>query len=734
MALPGAFSPGPIQTPALHIYVNGVEREWLSVEWAGDTTGGLPDQVASAGTGMRSRTGRITWRPRPLEVDPIHPLRREEGWPPGPGDEVIIEAEADGVTFRRFTGEITDTTAPLTGGGMSSGISDRGNVMLSRIITIDPQMTPQAEDSFKIARQAFEKAGYGLLPTLEGSGEMILHNLPQGRLSSDVGGTVSLGSATEIEDPMGFAAWTGLITPTTGVARGTRGIVVAARGSSTQTSRVTLTLDDGTSVYLSHSPSTGALDLYVKGELVVSTTRTAEGPPILAFSMAGDLVRVYRSLTQRASAVIDDPATGGVSSVRGIRMAGVQVRYTTTLETTASDMMDSMTEWPAAMVRSLIPVAKTRITRGYENVTAGSIVNEWSEATLASVWADEYGHLRAVARDRLVTAPPSRSLRVDERIFGGSWTVGEDSVYNAVMVRGDRGVLHYRNGLYRVTIHKDDSPRGFDSGDNGNPEERFIEADPTIDWGPIDLDAKVAGSDWTTPLSGTWRGAVVTRASEGNDWEGWVQVYGVTHSLDIERLGQRTLKLTETFSGIPSGERVYCKIASAGTVIDRAVRGQPTPYIRAQWMTQWAPFTRITRGGPQYADVLEIDSKWWLTPADAQRVANALAAEVTSPTVTFSNVPTLWDPRRQIGDVEDWTGVDRDGSVAWTARVLIAGYGEQWNGSVPSQNVSVRVISISDPTAGKTYNDLAAAYGTYSDLASGDKTYQQVYNALPDTP
>ena len=55
------YAPGAVIDADVTVRVNGVVREHVSMTWAGDTTGGLPDQVVSAGTGMRSRTGTIVW-------------------------------------------------------------------------------------------------------------------------------------------------------------------------------------------------------------------------------------------------------------------------------------------------------------------------------------------------------------------------------------------------------------------------------------------------------------------------------------------------------------------------------------------------------------------------------------------------------------------------------------------------------------------------------------------------
>ena len=47
MAQAGVYTPGPVIDADVTIRVNGVVREHVSVDWAGDTTGGLPEQVVS---------------------------------------------------------------------------------------------------------------------------------------------------------------------------------------------------------------------------------------------------------------------------------------------------------------------------------------------------------------------------------------------------------------------------------------------------------------------------------------------------------------------------------------------------------------------------------------------------------------------------------------------------------------------------------------------------------------
>ena len=156
------------------------------------------------------------------------------------------------------------------------------------------------------------------------------------------------------------------------------------------------------------------------------------------------------------------------------------------------------------------------------------------------------------------------------------------------------------------------------------------------------------------------------------------------------------------------------------------------PILRGEALVTWSDYTIRSGAGPAHAPVLEHDIGWWNTRTDAQKIASALAAEVTSPMATFSDVTMLWDPRRQIGDVENWIAVDGRGEDTWSARVLVVGYRESWEDGVPSQVVNVRVISMTDIAGGKSYTDMAAAYADYNQVDDYSATYSDVYNALPD--
>ena len=737
MAQSGVYAPGPVIDADVTVRVNGVVREHVSMDWAGDTTGGLPDQVVSAGTGMRSRTGTIVWAQQdPVEVEPPHPLRQTGGWPPREGDSVVIDSTVDTgqgpYQYRRFTGRLGRTTGSLTDGTLTSQITDTLGDSLRKVVTVPPTISTPADyaRTHWTMYQALAQAGLGAIPGPDG--DTIIWNGYQGGLRPLIGEWGASG--TEYGDPYGLSLWTSVLTRPDGTPRNSRDVLVLARGGSlTATSSValrigptvlTLTYTRGSDSYTLHASGTGTLGTWAR--------RDDSPLPLLAFRVSGVGIRVYTSPTTAADVTtVVIPQSDTVEQVGGEVIAGVSVRYTSSAA--AARVVASTNPLPASIRRSALEQERIPATRGMENVRARQVIDSWSEATLASVWMDEHGQTHCVARDRLLTTPVSRSLRIDERVFDGSWSVGDDSVVSAVILKGEESTTQQpRPNEDMAIIYQESSARTVDAAE---VVERFIEAPGEAEWGPIDLTPSRFGIDpmyGNLPGRGTWIGAVSSLSESNDDPETWVHQSGITYTAQIERLGQRTLKLTETVTGIPGARTVYLKTPLVGTQIHPAFRGVPSPTIRGRWTTTWTDFT-ITGAstGPDWAEELNHDSSWWLTPADAQRVADALAAEVTQPMPTLSGVSVLWDPRRQIGDVEEWTAVDKTGAESWSARVLVTGYSEAWDGRAPSQSVDVRVISWTDPASGKTYGDLAAAYARYGDMAGG--TYQQVLDALPGT-
>ena len=737
MAQAGVYAPGPVIDADVTIRVNGVVREHVSMDWAGDTTGGLPEQVVSAGTGMRSRTGSILWAQEDVQVEPPHPLRQTGGWPPREGDEVVIDATVDTgqgpYQYRRFTGRLGRTTGSLTDGTLTSQITDTLGDALQEMVTVPPIAGRAGADpsSWTVGYRVFEASGLGHLPPPDE--DVIAHYTGQGESSAVAGRVVSPGGVSGDGD---YGIWgrSATIQPDQSLARSGRDILVIARGTPLWPSWVQITLSDGTTVRLDCSLS-GELKVTHNG-VAIGTAQWSEGTPIpvLAFQLTTTGVRVWTSLTsfrQVIPATISRAATVTEVSSGQYGVSGMSVRY---LRVAASGTakVASTPKHPLRWRQSTLSGATVPATRGVENVRARQVVDTWGDATLNAVWMDEEGVPITWPRDLLVTAPSSRTVHVQERVFDGTWAVGDDQVRSGVIVNGEEGLLDFpSSSQHLATLYQESSARSVEE-----PEviERFLSVPAEEEWGPVDLTPSKFGIDpmlGSLPRVGTWIAAVSSLSDSSEDPETWVHQNGITYTAQLERLGQRTLKITETVANIPGGRTVYLKTPLEGTQIHYTFRGVASPTIRGFWKSTWADYqVRSEQRGPAWAEPLVLEAGSWLTPTEAQAVADVLAAEVTAPIPTLSGVQVLWDPTRQIGDVEEWVAHDKNGTESWRARVLVTGYAEAWTGRVPDQSVDVRVISWTDPLEGKTYNDLEKAYATYAGMSSG--TYQGVYDALPD--
>ena len=738
MAQAGVYAPGPVIDADVVVRVNGVVREHVSMDWAGDTTGGLPDQVVSAGTGMRSRTGTILWAQEDVQVEPPHPLRQAGGWPPREGDEVVIDAAVDTgqgpYQYRRFTGRLGRTTGSLTDGTLTSQITDTLGDALQEMVTVPPIAGQAGADPspWTVVYRALEASGLGHLPPPDE--DVIAHYTGQGESSAVAGRVVSPGGVSGDGD---YGIWgrSATIQPDQSVARSGRDILVIARGTPLWPSWVQITLSDGTTVRLDCSLS-GELKVTHNG-VAIGTAQWSEGTPIpvLAFQLMTTGVRVWTSLTsfrQVIPATISRAATVTEVSSGQYGVSGMSVRY---LRVAASGTakVASTPKHPLRWRQSTLSGATVPATRGVENVRARQVVDTWGDATLNAVWMDEEGVPITWPRDLLVTAPSSRTVHVQERVFDGTWAVGDDQVRSGVIVNGEEGLLDFpSSSQHLATLYQESSARSVEE-----PEviERFLSVPAEEEWGPVDLTPSKFGIDpmlGSLPRVGTWIAAVSSLSDSSEDPETWVHQNGITYTAQLERLGQRTLKITETVANIPGGRTVYLKTPLEGTQIHYTFRGVASPTIRGFWKSTWADYqVRSEQRGPAWAEPLVLEAGSWLTPTEAQAVADVLAAEVTSPIPTLSGVQVLWDPTRQIGDVEEWVAHTKNGDESWRARVLVTGYSEAWTGRVPEQSVDVRVISWTDPLDGKTYDDLEKAYATYAGMASG--TYQGVYDALPNT-
>lgn len=737
MAQAGVYAPGPVIDADVIIRVNGVVREHVSMDWAGDTTGGLPDQVVSAGTGMRSRTGTIHWSQEDVQVEPPHPLRQTGGWPPREGDSVVIDATVDTgsgpYTFRRFTGRLGRTTGSLTDGTLTSEITDTLGDQLRAPCTIPPMITGLYTKSMWVTYTALEQAGLGVLPPPDE------HTI--GHVTVQGGADAQVGSITPGKTGIGYGTTYGVfsnsglqLAPTT-VDRAGRDYLVMGRAQPGYDSVLSISLTSGVEITLTHRVASHTLALFVSGVGFVWEGPSTDGSPlpVLAVQITSTGLRAYTSpTTYVTTSSYRVPSAVGVRWVSGTRLIGRTIRRFSG-SAIGPGIVARTPALPTAWEGSALESEFLGATRGVENVRARDVVDAWGEATLTAVWMDETGKPWAVARDRLLSRPVSRTLRVEERVMAGSWSVGDDQVHSSVVVKGLRATVTRAPGL-RTVLYQPGNVQAIDAEE---PMEQIIRVPDHEDWIGLDTDWRpvrkaregiVNDADFADREGSFWQ-IVFADPSDGDRYR-WTGSAHQVVSASIERLGQRAVKITHLVTGDRgAGLDYYLASPSVGITYPLPYQGVPMPILRGRALVAWTDYT-VTGAttGPSWAPRLEHDADWWLTPTNAQRFADALAAEITQAMPTLSGVTVLWDPTRQIGDVEEWTAVDKTGAESWRARVLVTGYSEAWDGQVPSQQVDVRVISWTDPIDGKTYGDLAAAYSSYAGITG---TYQQVYDALP---
>ncbi len=197
----------------------------------------------------------------------------------------------------------------------------------------------------------------------------------------------------------------------------------------------------------------------------------------------------------------------------------------------------------------------------------------------------------------------------------------------------------------------------------------------------------------------------------------------------VEQIGQRTLKFTfkvDRHGGSAEIKKYVLQTPSISTGLWYSNREQPMPLMRAETVVIWTEYTTEERrldNGPLW----ELETSWWLTPADARRVAKALADELAQESITLDRVAMLWDPRKQIGDTHTLRVRDQSGD-RWELIYLVTGYSEDWDGNVPTCSYDMDAVLVRDLREGKTYRDLQAAYTKYQDMTG---TYAVIEWALP---
>ncbi|MFW0169297.1 hypothetical protein [Rothia sp. P4278] len=731
--LPGSYTPGPVIEATLHIYVNGVERPYVTASWEGNTTGGLPDSLVAAGDDIYSRTGSITWAPATAVEDTPFMPKGEHRWTPRYGDRVYIEAEVGGVRFPRFTGYLGASTYSLTSDQMTSHITDGLSAGLGQTVTIAPK-TADARNYLRsswVAYRAAEQAGFGVLPPV--TEDTVIHDSYQLGLQPVAGALIVSGIEYGVS---GMSAWSNVRhrPAESGQTREGRDIMVYSRAAAwNYQSSVSLTITGGITYTLTWDKPASTLRFDRNGSVVFEQV-IADAPDEmpLAFKLNRKAHRIWTGFEE--SVLVEGqtaPTSAQVLEITGQRCMGVRVDYLTQWSESL-ERVAALRRLSPIIRRSALEQDRIPATRGYENVTAEKVISDWCAATLSAVWVDELGRLNMSARDRMLTGTPGVLDKVSEKVFSGSWSQARDGQYSGVKLLGASSNLT-GNLVYQPPNTLEITP--------GEDTEIFYTLPDEVDvigvkpWQAV-IDAR-RGVDnrqaFAEDRQGSWWAISFENTSEPEGYR-WTGSHPEHEQLkaQLELLGQRTLKMTfgvkQTFPS--SIEKYYLVTPSiAAEPLRFAQRGVNMPIIRAERVVTWVDYEMALRLKPAGL-LFSLECGWWLTREDATRVALSLAEELAVERVTFDAVQMLWDPRKQIGDSHVLVGQDGAGD-RWECEYILTGYKESWEGDVPSCSYDLAAKRVRDVRDGKTYGDLSAAYSSYSQIPAS-ASYEQVYQALPE--
>lgn len=730
--LPGRYEPKAVIEATLHIYVNGIERPHLTASWEGNTSGGLPESLVAAGDDIYSRTGSITWAPATaVEDTPFRPVG-EHRWAPKYGDRVSIEAEVNGVRFPRFTGYLGASTYSLVTDQVTSHLTDGLSAGLSQSVAIKPTAGNGGYvKSSWVAYRAAEQAGYGALPPV--TEDTVIHDSYQSGVLPSVGELIATG--TEYGLPTGMSVWSNVRhRPARDIARAGRDIMVISRaGAWNAPASISAKITNDITYTLIWDKPKNTLRFDANGAVLFEQViPNAPDEMPLAFKLNQRAHRIWTGFEDSVLVYEQTaPASAQVIEVTGQRCMGVRVDYLTQW-TESFERVASLRRLSPVIRRSALEQSRIPATRGFENVTAEKVINDWCKATLSTVWVDELGRLNMAARDRLMTAPAQITDRVSEKVFAGAWSSARDGQYSGVQLLGAEA------GLSGHLVYQ---PPNTLEIEPGKDTEIFYTLPNEVDaigikpWQAV-IDAR-RGIDnrkaFAEDALGSWWAISFENMvqPEGYRWTGALAQHEELKA-QLELLGQRTLKMTfGVKQNAPSNiEKYYLVTPSiAAEPLRFAQRGVNMPIVRAEQVVTWVDYEVILRLKP-VGLLFSLECGWWLTREDATRVAQSLAEELATETITFDALEMLWDPRKQIGDSHILVGQDSAGD-RWECEYILTGYKEAWDGNVPTCSYDLAVKRVRDLRAGKTYGDLASAYSNYS-LIAASASYEQVYQALPE--
>jgi hypothetical protein len=709
-------------TPTAVVTVDGVAREVDDVQVSRELASALPGTVIGGG-GLMAATGGTTWAQQDaVEVRSLTPWAPKSGLPPAGGARVLVDLGDERGTCRILTGRVDSSDGEFGDGVITSQLVDdidrlHRPVSIGPLLATMPPLTPGGTPRWTwmsglwvtdwLLRQcgyyATPPAGAGAVVSVTANGSMwpevgtvtacsntagttypTWASAPWGVAARDVTATYTPATARMLDAPLEvMLSWPGTAAenPNVRVYFGTHSVrltmtsgsvVAQVLNGGTPTNAATATRGTATRAVARFTPNGSNIDVELRTDTGTTGVGTVAAPSgILTTAM--DRVQV---VTPTSTGQVGAFKVGFPSTPFG------DLAFTpTTLFNVSLVAFYPLLALPAIIGRNAL-----------------DLLREHAAAVGAAMWLDEQGRVRWVARDRLGTGSPVRTLTSRDDLLDAQWSAEWRDMASRVDVKWSQPAIS-RARADKVTVWEGSSG-GVDTGD---VYEDVIHPGAGEDWIMVDQTVTSLGpsSDLTAFNAGEGSFTGASMVDVATNSETWAPAGTV--STQVQQVDARTYIVTTTVGTIPSGKSVSTKAPStAGLGLWASRYGDHLPVIRARAAFELTDVTTTsTITGPPDAAIYTHDAGWWVQhPDHAQAIADWLASTATVHSPHLTGVDVTFDPRLQLGDVVQITDTDRSGL---SVRGVVFSLTHRLSQGDASTRLTVRVLSVSilNPTLGQ---------------------------------
>lgn len=737
---PTAEVPEPIRR---RIFVNDVHRYHVQDSWSAEIASDLPDQV-SAVTGIRSRTGKVTFAPQEAATDSVlSPLQRTAGWPPQRGDELRIEDRTDTQRWTRATARIVDVYSNLGEGTVEVDWSDDLDSTLSTPTTLPPvasgmpgeevsvggelrrYMARTGVEPWGIVVSALHDAGYRLLPSVP---DVDFFAMMQGNLHPRIGRVAvanKSGNVLEWDNTSGFqyvSEWAEFVPGYESREEGDCFTIYLRKTRGGPTAQTRWTMADGAEIRVTLVNNSVAVSR--DGVVLAQRGFTTESPlPWVGVSIAYNRITLWIEDQPLYTVSYSDEGMGRIPSggldwdrVRLHGVAALQVSYVPLAGWPGFN-------WPSLRFRAAGPtlVRETVCTRTVEDTPVRDVLSDIAKATLTGFWLDENGILQWMPSVYLENQAPVETITTRRDVLSGSWTETSGGVASTIVTKYQDAAVTTKP-VVGVNVGDSGSGRTLSAGDvevswvGPGSDEEWIEPDmsPLPAGQNTDLMAEEAKQSW-------WGGSYVATKGENPESTtyGWANLpFGENYmTCSVSKVTPRKWKVTQTVR--PGSPQIQLVTLPSSSVLPIPWRDYPLPIWRARGLASFVDASVVYSRGPDWASSYEHDIGAWGSRNDAHRIGDYLADRMSAIQVVLSKIDEIPDPRRQIGDVIE---VNADGVLGGVLRCLVVGIHESSDEAGVTQARDLRVIRAT-PSARKTYGDVEGRHANYASVEDSSGTY-----------